>query len=198
MPAKQILLILRGLIGVTLIALLIWHPYMLSDVANRIRPDSITGMSPIFVAIGQLLVAVFCLKDILVEVVSYPVRNFFGGIFYPQETVIPPPNYNLAVLYREQDRLDEALEVYLGIIKHHPEDVLAYSEGIKAAFDASDPETAAKIAEQGKKITNEGFREHIAKVYEEARAEYEARPEASDDEVLADEGSSNDSGDAND
>lgn len=193
MTFRQILTAIRWTIGVVLIGMLIWNPQAMSLLIGKLFPKIDWGSSDyaplthIFIAVATVIVAVICLKEPLIAWVSYPIRNFFSSIFYPDEKIIPPPNYNVATLYREQDRLDEAVDVYLGILHHHPQEVLAYIEGIKTAFDASQPETAAKIAGLSQRLTEETIREHIAAIYQEAQQEYAARPTESEMEAAAQE-----------
>lgn len=193
MTFRQILTAIRWMIGVALIGMLIWNPMAMSLLIGKLFPKIEWGNSDyatvthIFIAVATVIAAVICLREPLIAWVSYPIRNFFSNIFYPDEKVVPPPNYNVATLYRDQDRLDEAVEVYLGILHHHPQEVLAYVEGIKTAFDASQPETAAKIAGLAGRLTEETLRGHIAAIYEEARQEYALRPMETELEAGAEE-----------
>ncbi len=114
-------------------------------------------LSGVTFAIGMLI----CLLPEVVYLVSTPVRNFFSGIFFPQETEVAPPDYNLVQVYREQGRYEEAIEQYMKIIKNHPEELLAYIGAIQCAHLLGDRELAEKIAKKGASLTTPGAQEQI-------------------------------------
>lgn len=144
------------------------------------------------VGIGLLIAAVACIAPELVEWISMPFRAIFDAIFFPGTRETPPPDYNLARLYREQERHEEALEAYFRILHHHPQELLAYLEGIETAFDCGEPEKGAKLLEMGlRDLPAEGLREQVQRAYDRcinpppATDEYGEEPEATEPEEIA-------------
>lgn len=146
------------------------------------------GGEQLLIAMGSLVGGIALIGPELVRWISIPFQGLFNGIFFPGTSEIPPPDYNVTRVYREQGRHEEAVERYWQILHHHPGEVLAYVEGIQSAFDAGQPAVADKFRRTAlRKLEHEPLREQIEKVYAEALAAAQAAAEEAEGEPLEDE-----------
>ena len=152
MKMKQLITVIRWLLA----AGLFYSAYRNLGIAVAVDSEDVTGIAGGYNAIPKLITgigivvgAVACLAPELIEWGSMPFRALFNAVFFPGTRETPPPDYNLPRLYREQGRDDEALEGYLKILRHHPQELLAYLEGIQTAFECGNVETARKILRMG-------------------------------------------------
>ena len=82
--------------------------------------------------------------------VTAPIWRFLTGIVFPDEKFDRPPvNYALPRSYRDHQRFDDAVEEYLKIIHHHPQELPAYLECIEVMVEAGDREGARKVGAAG-------------------------------------------------
>ena len=125
--------------------------------------------------VAYLMGAVACIAPEAIEWASWPFRVFFNAVFFPGSREIPPPDYNLSLLYREQGRYEEALEGYFKILKHHPQELLAYIEGIQTSFECGDEEAARRFLQMGQRdlSTAEG-REQLQRIFDTCMASQSA------------------------
>jgi hypothetical protein len=99
----------------------------------------------------------------LVPWVSAPIWRFITGLVFPDEKFDRPPvNYALPRSYRQQQRFDDAIEEYLKIVHHHPQELAAYLEGMDAMVQAGDVEGAHKLGATGlRKLRSEDARDQV-------------------------------------
>ena len=151
MKTRQIITVIRWLAA----AALFFTAYR--RVTGQVGPEMALGdplpldISSILSGVGFLMGGAACIAPELVEWGSWPFRVFFNSIFFPGRQEIPPPDYNLPLLYREQGRYPEALEGYFKILKHHPQELLAYIEGIQTSFECGDEASADKFLRMGQR-----------------------------------------------
>lgn len=82
--------------------------------------------------------------------VTAPIWRFLTGIVFPDEKFDrPPANYALPRSYRMHGRNDDAIEQYLKIIHHHPQELPAYLECMEVMIGAGDHAGARKVGATG-------------------------------------------------
>ncbi len=103
----------------------------------------------------------------LIQWGSLPIQAFFSSLFFPSNRDIPPPDYVLSRVYRDQGRHSEAIDQYFTIINNHPDELLAYLEGMETAFENGAPAIAKKFHRLGlKKLKAEVAREQVERSYQ--------------------------------
>jgi len=86
----------------------------------------------------------------LVPWVSAPIWRFITGLVFPDDKFDKPPvNYALARSYKQQHRVDDAIEEYFKIVYHHPQELAAYLEGMEVLCEAGDLPGAHKLGATG-------------------------------------------------
>ncbi len=145
--------------------------YMLGSQAAQHEVADVTTIMPLLYSIGLVILAVLCAGPELMHWGSIPIRMVFEGLLTSNERGIPPPDYNVTRVYCEQERYAEALEQYQQIIHYHPDEFLAYVEGIQLAFQVEEPEIAERLFKKGLTgLTAPETVEHLRRVYAEAEA----------------------------
>ncbi|HWL53886.1 MAG TPA: hypothetical protein VNQ90_15710 [Chthoniobacteraceae bacterium] len=128
----------------------------------------VTGLSydKTFIPVAAVVGGCILIAPELIHWGSLPIQAFFSSLFFPSNREIPPPDYVLTGVYREQGRYDEALDQYLTIVRNHPEELLAYLEGMETAFENGTPEVAKKFHRLGlQKLKVEAAREQVERSY---------------------------------
>ena len=113
------------------------------QLGGRFRQESVRHRRD---AGGVLLVAP--------EVVGWavlPIHRWLDSLILPSESEPPPADYTLARFYATRMRYEEACEEYSKIIRYHPEESVAYLEGIRAASHAGDRKLAASFHRKGRR-----------------------------------------------
>ena len=86
----------------------------------------------------------------LVPWASAPLWRFITGIIFPDDKFDRPPvNYALPRSYRERRRPEDAIQEYLKIIRHHPQELTAYLECMEVMIEAGDLHGAQKVRATG-------------------------------------------------
>ncbi len=139
------------------------------------------GIPGLLSGIGFMVGGVACIAPELIEWASIPFRIFFNAVFFPGTREIPPPDYNLTRVYREQERYEEALEAYFRILRHHPQELLAYIEGIETAFECGEPDTARKFLRMGlSDLSSQEVRDQVQRVFDACLSRPPAEEEGSE------------------
>ncbi len=164
--------------------------YVIGSETAAQETGDFNAVMPLLYSIGLLMLAVICIAPELMHWGSIPIRMMFDGLFTSSERGVPPPDYNVTRVYCEQERYAEALEQYQQIIHYHPDEFLAYVEGIQLAFQVEEPEIAERLYKKGLSgLTAPETVEHLKRVYAEAEAAArEAAAQPADEEAAYEEG----------
>ena len=187
MKIKQIVTLVRWLVS----AALFYTAYRrvmggapVVDVETEMEVYQTVGIPSILSGVAFLMGGVAFIAPELIEWGSIPFRIFFNSVFFPGTRETPPPDYNLSLLYREQGRYAEALEAYLKLLKNHPQELLAYIEGIQTSFECGDEESARKFLRMGlRDLTAPEAREHVQRIFDTCLTAPPSLPE--DEETVA-------------
>jgi len=190
MKAKQLFTAVRWLAAAVLIylayrrALVSPSPTLPPELAEELESSTMPAIPGLLSGIGLMIAGVACIAPELIYWISMPFQAVFNSIFFPGTREIPPPDYNLTRVYREQERYDEALEAYFRILKHHPQELLAYLEGIETAFDAGVPEKAHKLLQAGlHQLPAQELRDQVQRIYDECAARPGESEEPAESEI---------------
>jgi len=165
--------------------------YILGSRVTAHEDTNFLAVMPLLYSIGLLILGVLCMGPELMHWGSIPIRMVFENMYNPGERGVPPPDYNIIRLYIEQERYEEALEQYQQILHYHPDEFLAYVEGIQLAFELDEREVADKLYQKGLgHLTTPETVEHLKRVYAEAelRAQEAAQEEIAQEEGVLPEG----------
>ena len=155
MKTRTVIALIRWVLACLLFTVTFW-----TEVAGLSYDKSFVPIAA--VVAGGLLIA-----PELIQWASLPIQAFFSNLFFPSNRDIPPPDYVLTGVYREQGRYDEAIDQYFTIVRNHPEELLAYLEGMETAFENGTPEVAKKFHRLGlQKLKVEVAREQVERSYQ--------------------------------
>jgi tetratricopeptide (TPR) repeat protein len=91
-----------------------------------IRYSRITNPAGIFIPV-LLMMAAWCFVG---GWIGWNIVQVLGErmsrLYWPKETVVPPPLYFLTESYEQQGRIGEALQEYQKILRYHPQELQAY------------------------------------------------------------------------
>ncbi len=188
---KALFVLLRWLAAIALWAVAYWM------ASKAIPAETLTEGAPevpadrFLTAMGLLLVGAILIAPELIHWITYPFHRFFNNVFFPGENAIPPPDYNVTRVYREQERFEEAIEQYFTILHNHPQELLAYIEGIETAFESGDEASALKLLHLAqRKLETPVARDEVERVYgvaqEAARQAAQEQEEDGEDEGSVD------------
>jgi|GEM_PF-2430917 len=171
-----------------LLAMIIAYRLGQAGVKTGETVGGIGGANLVFVGVGSLIFGVILIAPEAIHLISMPIQAMFGGIFFPGRVDTPPPDYNLSKSYREQGRYEEAIAHYHAIIHNHPQELLAYIEGIETAYLNETPEEAQKFYQIAlRKLEAEVAREQVHKALmnpPELPVAEEAVPDAPEGEAV--------------
>jgi hypothetical protein len=152
MTGKTKLIVIRWLIGLGLFGggFVMLTAASDSSSVDKGHSNAVAQAGVALVALGLVIAGSILIGRDLAEWISTPVWRFITGIVFPDEHLDRPPvNYRLARRYREERRDDEAIEQYLNIIHHHPQELPAYLECIEVMIEAGDLEGAERVRATG-------------------------------------------------
>lgn len=111
------------------------------------------------IILGLLLIA----RDIT-QWITTPIWRFISGIIFPDEKFERPRvNYALPRGYRQRFRPEDAIEHYLDIIRHHPQELDAYLECMEVMIETGDREGVERLlATARKKLRSAAARKQVA------------------------------------
>jgi hypothetical protein len=108
-----------------------------------------SGFAGAIFGISALITGVLILAPELTEWLATPVHRGINSLIFPGGSIVPPPDYTLARLYRKQWRYRESVEEYFKILEYHPEELTAYLEGIATATEAHGVRTRERFYRLG-------------------------------------------------
>jgi hypothetical protein len=133
-------LLARWLLAVALLYGAYWF-------ANRaLSYDGFFAASYFLAFAVQLISSVILISPELAHCVGGIISKPFASLFLPDEKFSRPPlSYILARKYAHDKRYQDAVQEYLQIIKHYPDEREPYEEIIRIANLVGDTKTAAKF-----------------------------------------------------
>lgn len=99
-----------------------------------------------------LLTGILLTSPEMVQWCLTPVHRMLDNLFLPSESESPPVDFTLARFYAQRLRYTEACLEYAKIIQYHPEQKMAYLEGMQAAGRGGDEEMSRRFYRGARRV----------------------------------------------
>jgi tetratricopeptide (TPR) repeat protein len=126
-----------------------------------------TALMECLYAFGTLITGAVLIAPELAELAAAPLNHLIENALFPTYSEDPPVDYRLARRYRAEGRYEEAVDQYYHILEYHPEELLAYLEGMETAFEGESPETAGDLCRKGlRKLSSPDARMQVQRIFD--------------------------------
>lgn len=117
------------------------------------------GMGTALVAMSFLILSACCFSRTLSEVLSRPFTRLIDGVYFGNNDREPPPlNLRLPEAYRRDYRYEEAITEYERQLQYHPRSAVLWSELIRTAREAGNPDMARAFLRRALRRVERGER----------------------------------------
>lgn len=157
------------------IGLFITSAWLLVSTARMSGGDDqfITAGIRCLFGLASLIAGAVLIAPELAEWAAIPINHVLGNIFFPGYSEDPPADYRLARHYRKEGRYEEAIQQYFHILGYHPEELLAYLEGMETAFEGGTPNIANDLCRKGlRSLSSPEAHKQVQRIFDSLREEY--------------------------